>query len=63
MAEYAEEGIKRYSTLGVLPFAFVSSILLNVYLDEFDLFIEKLISIHHSTAKDKPKTRNTGKSH
>lgn len=43
---------KTNSLLRIPQAGIVSPILSNVYLHEFDLFIEKLISIQHSTAKD-----------
>jgi len=39
------------------------SYIIKLYLDEFDLFIEKLISIQHSTTKDITQNRNTKNSH
>jgi retron-type reverse transcriptase len=37
----------------------VSPILSNIYLHEFDLFVENLISKYHSNAKDIKKTKKT----
>ena len=51
-AGYVEEGVKRDSLLGIPQGGIVSPILSNIYLHEFDLFMEGLIDKHHSTAKD-----------
>jgi group II intron reverse transcriptase/maturase len=47
-----EEGVKRDSLVGVPPVGIISPILSNIYLHEFDLFIEGLIKQYHSEAKD-----------
>ena len=63
-AGYVEEGVKKIFIKNSSGWNSLSQTI-NVYLHEFDLFIEKLISIHHSTAKDitKKTNRNTINSH
>jgi len=51
-AGYVEEGVKKDSLLGVSQGGILSPILSNIYLHEFDLFVENLISKYHSNAKD-----------
>jgi len=50
-AEYVEEGVKRDSLMGISQDRIISPILSNIYLHEFNLFIEELIKKYHSTAK------------
>jgi group II intron reverse transcriptase/maturase len=51
-AGYVEEGIKRDSLLGVPQGGLISPILSNVYLHEFDLFMESLIEKYHDKRPD-----------
>jgi retron-type reverse transcriptase len=51
-AGYVEEGVKRDSILGVPQGSVISPILSNIYLHEFDMFINKLIEVYHSKEKD-----------
>jgi group II intron reverse transcriptase/maturase len=51
-AGYVEEGVKGYSLVGVPQGGIISPILSNIYLHEFDLFIEGLIKVYHSETKD-----------
>jgi group II intron reverse transcriptase/maturase len=51
-AGYVEEGVNRDSMLGVPQGGIVSAILSNIYLHEFDQYVEMLINQFSSTAKD-----------
>ena len=50
-ARYIEE-VKRDSLTDIPQDRIISPILSNIYLYEFDLFIEELINKYYSTAKD-----------
>ncbi len=51
-AGYVEEGVKRDSLLGVPQGGLISPILSNIYLHEFDIFMENLIEKHHDKRPD-----------
>jgi group II intron reverse transcriptase/maturase len=51
-AGYVEEGVKRDSLLGVPQGGLISPILSNIYLHEFDIFMETLIEKHHDKRPD-----------
>lgn len=51
-AGYVEDGIKRESPLGVPQGGILSPLLSNIYLHEFDVFMESLIEKYHSERSD-----------